>query len=259
MAQNNDKQFLQCLRFIEEGNTFFVEGSDQLINKAVISHINNVQDIKLSILAEDTELSDASISRYFKNRGFTSISMFRSRFYHFMVEHRVNLLKSTYSLKLNADENHKQLMDARTNILGEKKSDYTKAAEILKDCDMVLFVGEIFELTPFFPLQVLLICSFTPAFCCRTSELKNFPAKILKGNIAIVTTASKSEIAAPLKALRKKVESIKIIALGDQDIEEDNLLIPYKKSSNLQAYYEEANFASYLLYDAYQDAEGLMP
>ena len=217
---------LKIIRFIEDGNSITQEDSGQLINRAVISHIADIQNLTLEILAEDTYLSDASASRYFKRKGFPSFTSFKNAFTKFMMEQQIAIIRNSYETRDESEKIGRQLDEMNEGIMNTTGKSYKTAAEIMKQCDHVVFVGEMYDIQPFFPLQVILICSSTAAYLCRTCEMKSFPGKILKGSAAIFAVSHSKENIENIIRLKEQLGDAKIIFFGEDSTLLADVVIP---------------------------------
>lgn len=226
MTNQNLDTSLKILRFIEDGNSITQEDSGQLINRAVISHIADIQNLTLDQLADDTFLSDASASRYFKRKGFPSYTTFKNAFIKFMMEQQVAIIKNSY---IGRDEKEKfsiQMDDELAEIMNIAGRSYKNAAKILLQCDHVVFAGEMYDIHPFFPLQVILLCSSRAAYLCRTNELKTFPDRILKGNVVIVAVSHTKENTENINQLKDRLGSAFVISFGTDRTLDPDVVIP---------------------------------
>ena len=217
---------LKIIRFIEDGNSITQEDSGQLINRAVISHIADIQNLTLEILAEDTYLSDASASRYFKRKGFPSFTSFKNAFTKFMMEQQIAIIRNSYETRDESEKIGRQLDEMNEGIMNTTGKSYKTAAEIMKQCDHVVFVGEMYDIQPFFPLQVILICSSTAAYLCRTCEMDSFPDRIIKGSVAIVAVTHTKENIDSIIRLKEQLGDAKIISFGKDSSLPADAVIP---------------------------------
>ena len=216
---------LKIIRFIEDGNSVTQEDNGQLINRAVISHIADIQNLTLNQLAEDTCLSNSAASRYFKRKGFPSFTSFKNAFTKFMMEQQIAIIRNSYETRDETEKIGRLLDDMNEGIINDADRSYA-AAEIMKQCDHVVFVGEMYDIQPFFPLQVILICSSTAAYLCRTCEMDSFPDRIIKGSVAIVTVTHTKENIDSIIRLKEQLGDAKIISFGKDSSLPADAVIP---------------------------------
>ena len=251
--------FEKGLRFIEDSNSFYLEGKGQLIRKAFISRCANILDCSLQDLADDTFLSDATISRFFKSLGYPVYPAVKNEFYDFLNEVRILMIKREYGRKKSVSQEERIFRDIRKAVHAEAKKEYEKAAQILAESEYVMFTGEMNELTAFFPLQVLLISCRCAAYFVRSAEMLRMPETLLRRRVTVVTLTDTKDHAEEIEILREKLGMIRVIAFGRNNPVDADVRIPYEKPPVLAEEYEDLMIRSRILLDEYLNRSDLKP
>lgn len=248
MEEMRRDYYLRSIRFIENSNTFISEGSGQLIAKSVVSHVNDIQGLTLDLLAEDTYLSDASISRFFKKAGFRSFHQFKSEFSDFMMNQKITTIKDGF---METNPNETMYLDIFQKHCGSILEQVREAAAMIANASHVLMTGEMFDLIPFFDLQVNLISNSIGAYFCRLSELPVFPERILKGKTLLFAILENSSQESLLQEMKEKTGAA-VICAGREENRNSlcDLYIPLQLREN--AFHDSVGYSllsAYLLHE----------
>ncbi len=242
------EDYLRSIRFIENSNTFISEGSGQLIAKSVISHVSEIQDLTLDLLAEDTYLSDASISRFFKKAGFGSFHQFKYEFSDFMMNQKITMIKDGFT---DTNPNETMYLDSFRSHYGNVLEQVSAAAAMMADASHVLMTGEMFDLIPFFDLQVSLISNAIGTYFCRLSELPVFPERILKGKTLIFAILENSSQESLLQEMKEKTDA-SLICAGREENRNDLCDLYISLPLRTKAFHDSTGYSllsAYLLHE----------
>ena len=146
-----------------------------------------------------------------------------------------------------------------TGVSEEGAGAYDRSAEILNDSEHVLFLGEMHELLPFFPLQVSLISSLRGAYFVRCSSLDQFPERLLNGKVCAVVTDSAHAEMKKITDLAKKLGGMRIIALAENYPGKADVTIPFRNSEFLSEQAERYAVHARCMLDAFLRLNGMKP
>ena len=135
--------------------------SDYSIAQAVLRHTRDMLELSQEELAEESHVSEASVSRFFKRSGFHSFWNFKTQMTRFLTERRLNktkeYLREYHEMEekeitgLLADRAERNLNATRKNLDFEKLG---RIVQKIRQAKTVYFVGDIRDVYCFYSMQM---------------------------------------------------------------------------------------------------------
>ena len=115
-----DEEILESfLTFIQRCNSEAVNSNDYNIARTIINHIEDIKILSLEKIAEEANISPASVSRFINKAGFESFQAFKYEFELFtrdvkmrrIISHTQRFMRTTIHYKENAGEMFQKELD----------------------------------------------------------------------------------------------------------------------------------------------------
>lgn len=227
-----------CFEFIKYCNNNLLNTNEYGIAKVIIDHIENIKDFSLEDIAEEANISIASVSRFIKKTGFSSFQDFKYELEAFnrdvkmrrIISHTQRFMRTTVKNMSDSlyDDAINNLMQTKLNLDIDKLKSIVK---LLKGSKSVTFVGDDHELNNFYTLQLDLLVNGVPSYLVRYNDIDKMNFHLLNENDTIVYIDLYNGWFNNLKSnILKKAKSkkIKIIIFCQEDFKEIEADIIYK-------------------------------
>ena len=152
--------------------------NDYSIVRAVLGHMDDLLSLSLEQLAEESHLSEASVSRVIRRSGFDSFWDFKSHMAKFLSARRLQKTQEYLDTRRGMDDDavgERLYQTAVGNLEATRRGlDTAKLARIVKRMDQsraVYLVGDTRDLYCFYSLQMDLMCRGKTVYFCNIDEV----------------------------------------------------------------------------------------
>ena len=165
--------------FIKFCNERLTNSNEYNIARVIISHFDNIKSVSQETIANEANISVASVSRFINKAGFDSFQDFKYKVEIYnkdtkmrrILEHTMRFMRT--SLEDMADN----LYDDAINNLHQTKLnlDLDKLKQIskrLKNSHSVMIIGDSHELNDFYTYQLDLLINGIPSYLINVAELE---------------------------------------------------------------------------------------
>lgn len=182
-----------CFEFIKFCNHKLTNTNDYGIAKVLIDHIENIKDYSLEDIAEEANISIASVSRFIKKAGFSSFQAFKYEIEAFnrdvkmrrIISHTQRFMRTT--VKSMSDSLYDDAVNNLTQTKLNLNIDQLKnIAKTLKESKSVTFVGDNHELNSFHTLQLDLLVNGVPSYLVQYNDIDKINFHLLNEKDTIV-------------------------------------------------------------------------
>lgn len=168
-----------CFSFIKFCNERIANSNDYNIARTIINHIEDIKILSLEKIAEEANISPASVSRFINKAGFESFQAFKYEFELFTRDVKMRrIISHTQRFMRTTIENMSESLyvDGLANLRQTKLNlDIDKLKEIvklLKTSKSVTFIGDSHELADFYTLQLEMLVNDIPAYLINFYEFE---------------------------------------------------------------------------------------
>lgn len=167
-----------CFSFVKFCNERLMNNNDYNIAKTIFNHIEDIKSLSLDKIAQEANISTASVSRFINKAGFASFQEFKREFENFtrdvkmrrIISHTQRFMRTTVEhmadqLYVDAIANLRQ---TRLNLDIDKLK---KIVKVLKSSKSVIFIGDSHELADFYTLQLEMLINGIPSYLINVYEL----------------------------------------------------------------------------------------
>ena len=182
-----------CFSFIKFCNERIANSNDYNIARTIINHIEDIKILSLEKIAEEANISPASVSRFINKAGFESFQAFKYEFELFTRDVKMRrIISHTQRFMRTTIENMSESLyvDGLANLRQTKLNlDIDKLKEIvklLKTSKSVTFIGDSHELADFYTLQLEMLVNDIPAYLINFYEFEKMYLNQLDHNDTIV-------------------------------------------------------------------------
>lgn len=182
-----------CFSFIKFCNERIANSNDYNIARTIINHIEDIKILSLEKIAEEANISPASVSRFINKAGFESFQAFKYEFELFTRDVKMRrIISHTQRFMRTTIENMSESLyvDGLANLRQTKLNlDIDKLKEIvklLKTSKSVTFIGDSHELADFYTLQLEMLVNDIPAYLINFYEFEKMYLNRLDHNDTIV-------------------------------------------------------------------------
>ena len=164
--------------FVRYCNKRNYSDNDYSIVRAVLSHMDDLLSLSLEQLAEESHLSEASVSRFIRRSGFDSFWDFKSHMAKFLTARRLEKTQECFDACRGMDDaavGDRLYRAAVDNLEATRQGlDTAKLAQIvarMNQSSAVYLVGDTRDLYCFYSLQMDLMCRGRTVYFCNIDEV----------------------------------------------------------------------------------------
>ncbi len=247
-------------RLINSCNTQVANNNDYNIARTILSYVNDLEIVSLEELANQANISQASVSRFIKKMGFKSYQDFRESFQKAFLE-----IKLSRKLANVTQYPHRSVEKMADQIHQEAIDNLTKTREIvstrlllhiiktMKEASSVSFYGDDHALSIFYTLQLDLLANGTPSYLFKITDVQGLHMQFIDQNSVVMffnvySGFFSSEQKQTLEVAKKN--GVKIIVFTQDDLESDDLfdlIVYYGQSKSLNTGYYSLLYISRIL------------
>lgn len=247
-------------------NTQMTNSNEYNIARVILHNVDKLESMSLEELSKESNISQASVSRFIKKMGFKSYQEFRESFQKALLEMKLNRKLSHVTMFPYPSEDYiydKLYEEALNNLIGTReridKKQLAELVSILKKANSVTFYGDDHTLSIFYTLQLDLLANGTPAYLFKTEEIQKLHSDFLQDDDIIVflnvyTGFVTSRQKKMLKRIRKN-KQIKMIAFSQENNEAwdhfFDMVIHYGLSNSINNGFYSLLYLSQLLSELY--------
>lgn len=175
----------RCLIFISKCNNLEIGSNDELIVKVIFRHLNSIHDLSIESISQESTISKAVVSRFFRKYGFDSFADFKYAFDKFFMGVQIrNDMKVIKQTPLEKYQRAQKNLEDTYSSLDIKKLE--KISKMILNSKEVVFIGDNHELCTFYTLQLDLMVKNIPAFLYNVNEVTSQTIKSLPENSTII-------------------------------------------------------------------------
>lgn len=199
MAAVTQETIDKFLNFINKCNTETLNNNDYNIVRAIFNYIGSSEFPYIDCLADEANVSKASISRFIKKYGFDNYQEFK-----ILMSSQASLL--FYNLRVRFLEKNSRISNSKIadivyqkvidNIVETKKKldleKITNIIDLFEISDDITFLGDEHDLVEFYMLQLALLSSEKAAYLFKVNETKNIHSNYFteKSTVVIINVAN---------------------------------------------------------------------
>lgn len=174
-------------------NTQMNNSNEYNIARVILKNVDRLESMSLEKLSEESNISQASVSRFIKKMGFKNYQDFRESFQKALLEIKLNR-KLSHVTMFPYDKEHQiaeQLYEqALENLKMTKETlDLNKLnaiIELFRNAKSVTFYGDDHALSIFYTLQLDLLANGIPAYLFKTAEMQHLHSEFIKDGSVVV-------------------------------------------------------------------------
>lgn len=247
-------------KLINSCNTQVANNNDYNIARTVLSYVNDLEVVSLEELANQANISQASVSRFIKKMGFKSYQDFRESFQKAFLEIKLNrkLANVTQyphrSVEKMADQVHQEAID---NLMKTREIVPTHLLlyiiKIMKEASSVSFYGDDHALSIFYTLQLDLLANGTPAYLFKITDVQGLHMQFIdQHSVVMFFNVYSGFFSIEQKEILEvaKKNGAKIIVFTQDELESDalfDLIVYYGQSKSLNTGYYSLLYISRIL------------
>lgn len=259
------------LEFVRYCNEYASNGNEYSIAESLIYHISDVSDITINDIAEEANTSVASVSRFIKKIGFSSLNELKIKLPQEKNQYRYQM--DMFFMKNNKDLNEEMLKnDLLDSAMANLKSTINnldnykinRLIDMIFEADGISFLGDSREVRAFFTLQLNLMTMNRPTFAFVNKMIGIHHLSMQKeGHLAIYFVLAKEWVSSEWKKAINAAhdKGVKIVIFSQDELNSDissDLFISYGiPGSNNNGYYSLSILCSLIYMFIMSRNEGL--
>lgn len=172
---------MKNLDFIKYCNEQIYNTNEYNIAKVILDNINIIENLSLEKIAEEANISIASVSRFINNAGFKNFTQFKYEMKMLnkdlkmrrIISHTERFMRTSID-QINEnifDDGIKNLYETKKKLSTDKLKEIIK---LMKSYKRITFIGDTHELADFYTLQIDLLVNDLPAFFFNINEINKF-------------------------------------------------------------------------------------
>lgn len=208
-------------------NTQMINANEYNIARVILEHVNEIDSMSLENLSNESNISQASVSRFIKKLGYKNYQDFRESFKKALLEIKLNRKLSHVTLFPYRDKQDivDTLYENAINNLTKTKEiidlkQLNRIINILKNAHSVTFFGDDHALSIFYTLQLDLMANEIPTYLFKIEEIQSLHSEFIGDEDVIVFLNVYSGFITPkqrsmLKEIRK-LKNVKMIGFTQE-------------------------------------------
>jgi DNA-binding MurR/RpiR family transcriptional regulator len=222
-----------CFSFIKFCNERIANSNDYNIARTIINHIEDIKILSLEKIAEEANISPASVSRFINKAGFESFQAFKYEFELFTRDVKMRrIISHTQRFMRTTIENMSESLyvDGLANLRQTKLNlDIDKLKEIvklLKTSKSVTFIGDTHEMIDFYTVQLDLVANEVPAYLFDLQEFQDIHSDFFKdGDTLVLLNVSNDFYSEIQKRVVEKAsqKNLKLVVFAQDDLAEQKI------------------------------------
>lgn len=172
---------------INHCNTQLTNGNEYSIARAILNHVEKIDNMSLEVLANESNISQASVSRFIKKIGFKSYQDFRESLQKAVLELQLNrkfIHKDRFSKCTEVELVDQICQNSIDNIIETKQHIDIELIKhivtLILKAPSVTFYGDDHALAIFYTLQLDLLANGVPSYLFKTKEAQSLHFEFLE-------------------------------------------------------------------------------